>query len=61
MRNAPPLDPDTKFQVLNYLEGSNESNHPYTGGTADLESRASDTSFNDILYCIDPSLVVTVC
>lgn len=61
IRNSPPLDPDTKFQILNYLEGPNESNHPYTGGPADLESRASDSSFNDILYCIDPSLSVSAC
>ncbi len=61
VRNAPPLDPDTKFQVVNYLEGSNESSHPYTGGPLDLESRAADSTFNDILYCIDPSLAVSAC
>jgi len=61
VRNAPPHDADTKFQVSNYLEGANESSHPYAGGAVDLESRAPDSSFNDILYCIDASLVVSTC
>jgi len=61
VRNAPPLDSDTKYRVLNYLEGTNESSHPYTNGTVDLESRAADSSFNDFLYCVDPSLTVAAC
>ncbi len=61
VRNSPPLDVDTKFRVLNYLEGSNESSHPYLAGAVDLESRAPDTSFNDLLYCINSSLAVSPC
>jgi type II secretory pathway pseudopilin PulG len=61
VRNAPPVDTDTKFRVLNYLEGSNESSHPYTTGPVNLESRTADATFNDILYCIDPSLSVSAC
>lgn len=61
VRNAPPLDADTKFRLLNYLEGFNESSHPYLAGTVDLESRAPDSSFNDLLYCINSSLAVSPC
>jgi len=61
IRNAPPLDSDTKVQVSNYLESANSGSHPYTGGTVDLQSGPADASFNDILYCIDPLLTVAAC
>lgn len=61
VRNAPPLDTDTKFRVLNYLEGANASSHPYLTGAIDLEYQAPDTSFNDLLYCINSSMAVSPC
>ena len=61
VRNAPPLDADTKFRVRNYLEGANEASHPHLAGVVDLQSGTPTTSFNDLLYCIDSSLAVTPC
>lgn len=61
VRNAPPLDTDTKNDVTNYLEGSNAAGHPYVTGSVDLESRAADAAFNDILFCIDSTLAVSSC
>lgn len=61
VRNAPPLDTDTKFRVLNYLEGANASSHPHLAGAVDLEYRAPDASFNDLLYCVNSSLAVSPC
>jgi len=61
VRDAPPLDADTRNVISNYLEGSNAVNHPYSGGVADFQSAPASTSFNDIAYCIDPSLSVAVC
>jgi len=61
VRDAPPIDPDTRDDILNYLEMSNGSLHPFTSGIADLESRPPDDMFNDILYCIDSALAVTSC
>lgn len=60
-RDSPPVDADTKDNVQNYLEGNNSLSHPYLSGAADLESRAADSSFNDILYCIDTALNVSAC
>jgi len=61
VRDAPPLDADTRDVVSNYLEGSNAINHPYSGGVADYQSLPASDSFNDIAYCIDTSLSVAVC
>ena len=60
-RTAPPLDADSKRDVLNYLEGRNASAFPYTSGTRDLESRAPTSAFNDLLFCIDTDLNVASC
>ncbi|MDH4046691.1 MAG: hypothetical protein OEW68_00445 [Gammaproteobacteria bacterium] len=60
-RNAPPLDSDTKGQIANYLEGRNLGAHPYASGSADFETRAADSSFNDVAYCIDAAMTVTSC
>ena len=60
-RDAPPLDPDTKQDILNYLEGRNATNHPYLGGPEDYESRVAAADFNDIAYCVDSSLAVDAC
>jgi len=60
-RNAPPLDPDTKNNISNYLEGRNASNHPNLAGDGDYQSAAATTTFNDVLFCIDPSMSVNPC
>ena len=60
-RTAPPLDADAKRDVGNYLEGRNALAFPHTGGTRDLESRASTSAFNDLLFCIDTDLNVASC
>ncbi|MGI9262262.1 MAG: hypothetical protein ACR2QR_09525 [Woeseiaceae bacterium] len=60
-RDAPPLDVDTRDDINNYLESVNSGNHPYVAGNVDLESRAADLSFNDILYCIDTAMGVAAC
>lgn len=60
-RNAPPMDADTKQLVANYLEASNASNHPYTGGGVDYISAAASTTFNDIAYCVDTAMNVSAC
>lgn len=61
LRNAPPMDADTKSNISNYVEGRNASNHPNLAGDGDYESAAATTTFNDILFCIDPSLSVSPC
>lgn len=61
LRDAPPLDANTRDDIGNYLESGNASNHPYMAGTADLASGPADTTFNDILYCLDGNLLVTSC
>lgn len=60
-RNAPPLDADTKGDIVNYLEGANAANHPYTGGSADFVSQPETASFNDVAYCIDTAMTVAAC
>ena len=60
-RDAPPIDADTKQDVVNYLEGVNATNHPYTGGAANYVSAAASTIFNDILFCIDETMSVSPC
>ncbi len=61
LRDAPPIDADTRNDIGNYLESVNATSHPYGSGTVDLESRPADDTFNDILFCIDTSLNVTSC
>ncbi len=61
LRNAPPLDTDTKDDATNYLEAENAANMLYTGGTADFRSGAAAADFNDRLFCIDLSLSVAEC
>lgn len=61
VRDEPPMDPDTRGDIANYLEGRNAGNHPDTAGTGDYQSGPASPAFNDILYCIDASLGVTAC
>ncbi len=61
VRDEPPMDPDTRGTIGNYLEGRNAGNHPNASGTGNYESGAATTTFNDILYCIDANLSVTPC
>lgn len=61
VRDAPPIDADTRGDVANYLEGSNASVFPFPGGSADLVSQAHSATFNDMLFCIDGALDVTEC
>ena len=60
-RSAPPLDPDAKADIRNYLEGRNAANHPDAAGNGDYQSGPATPAFNDILYCIDPALNVAPC
>ncbi|MGH7962424.1 MAG: hypothetical protein ACRERD_11465, partial [Candidatus Binatia bacterium] len=57
-RNAPPIDPDEKANISNYLEGKNDD--PNVGNN-DYDSVAPSPTFNDFLSCIDDSLVVQPC
>ena len=61
LRNAPPLDADTKMSPSNYLEDANSSNVPGNGALRDYVSQASTATFNDLLFCIDDGLVVSEC
>ena len=61
VRNAPPTDVDTKQNTANYLEGINAANVPGPGTSLDYASQAASSSFNDLLFCIDDSLMVTEC
>ena len=61
LRNAPPMDADTRDDASNYLEGVNAALFPFPGGAADFTSQPSSAAFNDILFCIDPALVVSEC
>ncbi len=56
VRDAPPIDVDTKGALDNYLEGGNLAALPYIGGAANFESMPSTSIFNDRLFCIDESL-----
>lgn len=51
----------TRSNISNYLDGRNASNHPNGGGNADYQNQAADSSFNDILYCIQTDLSVVPC
>ena len=61
VRDEPPMDADTRSAIGNYLEGRNATNHPNAAGNADYQSGAASTTFNDVLFCIDPSLAVAAC
>jgi hypothetical protein len=61
VRDAPPMDADTRAVIGNYLEGANASGFPYTGGGFDLVSQAGSNTFNDLLFCIDQTLAVSEC
>lgn len=61
VRDAPPIDADTRDDAVNYLEASNALNIPGTGALVDYSSQASSANFNDLLFCIDENLVVSEC
>jgi len=61
VRDEPPVDPDTRGTIGNYLEGRNATNHPNAAGAGDYQSGPASATFNDILYCIDANLSVTSC
>ena len=61
VRNAPPIDTDTKGDSANYVEDRNATNIPYTSGSVDFRSQTATASFNDLLFCIDESLNVSEC
>lgn len=60
-RDAPPLDPDTRQDVTNYLESNNMANVPGTGVFLDYSSQPVSPTFNDMLFCIDAGLLVSEC
>ena len=60
-RDAPPIDPDTRSDVDNYLEDGNAAAFPYLGGGLNLQSQAATSTFNDVLVCIDANLGVSGC
>ena len=61
IRNAPPMDTDTKGNPSNYVEDINATSIPYTSGSVDFKSQAATSTFNDLLFCIDDSLNVSEC
>ena len=61
VRDAPPLDADTKLDISNYLEAANATGHPYTSGAVNLNSAPTGNTFNDLLYCLDSNLSVVTC
>jgi hypothetical protein len=61
VRDEPPADADTRSVIANYLEGRNAANHPNSAGNGDYQSGAASTTFNDVLFCIDPALGVAPC
>ena len=61
VRNAPPLDADTRSMPSNYLEAANAANVPGTGALLDYASQPASSSFNDLLFCVDDNLVVSEC
>lgn len=60
-RDAPPLDPDTRQDAANYLEGNNLANVVAMGTSLDYSSQAASSTFNDMLICIDAGLMVSEC
>ena len=61
LRNAPPIDADTKSDPANYADSVNASYFPIASGTADFVSQTSNNTFNDLLFCVDQNLNVTEC
>jgi hypothetical protein len=61
VRDEPPMNPDTRNVIANYVEGRNATNHPNAAGTGDYQSGTSSATFNDLLYCIDANLSVSPC
>ena len=61
VRNAPPLDVDTKRYSSNYLESLNAANVPGDSVAANYVSGPASDTFNDLLFCIDDQLLVTEC
>lgn len=61
VRNAPPLDVDTKRNASNYLESLNAANVPGDSIAANYVSGPASGTFNDRLFCIDEQLLVTEC
>ena len=61
VRNAPPVDIDTRDDAANYLEASNAVNVPGSGAGVDYTSQPASALFNDLLFCIDDNLVVSEC
>ncbi len=61
VRDAPPLDADTRDDVSNYLEATNATAFPYASGTVDFTSQPASATFNDRLVCVDASLNVAEC
>ena len=61
VRDEPPMNPDTRSVIANYLEGRNATNHPNALGSSNYQSGVASATFNDILYCIDANLSVTTC
>lgn len=50
-----------RLDFSNYLEGRNYSNGSNSSGNSNYQSGAETSSFNDVLYCINPNLTVTPC
>jgi len=50
-----------KGNVSNYLEGGNSAGYPNSGGSSNYQSGATTATFDDVLYCIDPSLNSSPC
>lgn len=61
VRDASPVDVDTRDDVFNYLEGRNAANHPNISGASDYETAVASATFNDVLICIDDDLSVFPC
>jgi hypothetical protein len=61
VRDAPPVDTDTKGTPSNYLESGNAGNVPGTAVAVDYVSGPASATFNDLLFCIDDQLLVTEC
>ena len=61
IRNAPPLDTDTKNVSSNYVEGTNAASIPGDSTANNFASQATTSTFNDLLFCIDDQLIVTEC
>jgi len=47
-----------KSLISNYLEGTNASNHPNSGGNGNYQAGSASSTFNDIVYGIDTNLRV---